>query len=132
LELYVDVFGNIGVDYPTEFGPIDLLAVDKHGAFVIVAINHDNFPDALSGQILRFKNWVKRHLAFGKPVRSYVVGPRIPEHMRYSLAECGDVFLREYALSIHLKEVPMMDDIDKGAAAPDIPENPMESLADAS
>lgn len=111
LEIYVDLFGNIGVGYPTEFGEIDLLAIDKHGAFVIIEIKRDYSTDESSGQILKFKNWVKRHLANGKPVRSYLVGPEIPEHVRYSLAECGDVFLKEYDLSIRFKDVPKINEL---------------------
>jgi hypothetical protein len=111
LELYVDVFGNDGVEYRTEFGSIDLLAVDREGNLVVVAIKLDNYPDASSGQILKFHNWVKRHLSFGKPVRSYLVGSDIPEHVRYSLAECHDVHLKEYDLSIRLKDVPKITDI---------------------
>ncbi|KMQ50934.1 RecB family-like nuclease [Chitinispirillum alkaliphilum] len=113
LELYVDLFGNDGVQYNTEFGPIDLLAVDKSGAFVIIEIKHDAYPDASSGQILKFKNWVKRHLAMGKPVRSYLIGPQIPENVRYSLADCQDVFLKEYELSIKLKDVPQISDLEE-------------------
>ena len=113
LELYVDLFGNDGVEYKTEFGPIDLLAVDKKGSFVIVEIQSDTYPDASSGHLLKYKNWVKRHLAFGKPVRSYLIGPQIPEHIRYSLAECPDVFLKEYQLSLKLKEVPKITDLDQ-------------------
>ncbi|MFW6245661.1 MAG: endonuclease NucS domain-containing protein, partial [Fibrobacterota bacterium] len=113
LELYVDVFGNDGVQYQTEFGPIDLLAVDREGALIIVEIKQDSYPDASSGLILKYRNWVKRHLAFGKPVRSYLVGSDIPEHVRYSLADCGDIFLKEYDLSIRLRDVPKIGDIEQ-------------------
>ena len=106
LELYVDIYGNDGVEYPTDFGPIDLLAIDKGGAFVVVEVETECFPDASSSQILKYRNWVKRHLASGKSVRSYLVGSNIPEHVRYSLADCQDVFLKEYDLSIRLKDVP--------------------------
>jgi hypothetical protein len=34
------------------------------------------------------------------------VGSNIPEHVRYSLADCQDVYLKEYDLSIRLKNVP--------------------------
>lgn len=106
LELYVDIHGNDGVEYPTDFGPVDLLTIDKKGGFVVVEVRSEHFPDASSGQILKYRNWVKRHLASGKPVRSYLVGSDIPEHIRYSLADCQDVFLKEYDLSIKLKDVP--------------------------
>ena len=112
LELYVDLFGNDGVEYPSDFGPIDILATDRLGAFVIVEVKAEHYPDASSGQILKFRNWVKRHLAFGKPVRSYLIGSDIPEHVRYSLADCDGVFLKEYDLSITLKDVPKITDLE--------------------
>jgi endonuclease len=115
LELYVDIFGNDGVEYQTDFGPIDVLAVGQDGAFIIVEIKLENSPDASSGQILKFRNWVKRHLALGKPVRSYLVGSNIPEHVRYSLADLNDVYLKEYDVHIRLKDVPKITDIDSSS-----------------
>ncbi|HON10238.1 MAG TPA: hypothetical protein PLE24_05175 [Chitinispirillaceae bacterium] len=111
LELYVDVFGNDGVGYPSDFGPVDILALDKNGTFVVVKVEGDNFHDASSGQILKYRNWVRRHLAQGKPVRSYLVGSEIPDHVRYSLADCEDVFLKEYDLSLSLRDIPKINDI---------------------
>ena len=121
LELYVDIFGNIGVDYPTDFGPIDILAVDKHEAFVVVVMRNDAMPENASGEVLKTKNWVKRHLAAGRPVRSYLVGPEIPENIRYALADCADVFLKEYDLSIQLKDVPCITDAGRVATETTIP-----------
>jgi endonuclease len=118
LELYVDIQGNDGVEYPTDFGPIDLLAVGKAGAFIVVEVRTELFPDASSGQILKYRNWVKRHLAFGKQVRSYLVGSAIPEHVRYTLADCEDVFLKEVDLSIRLKDVPKIIEFENNCPVP--------------
>lgn len=112
LQLYVDVFGNDGVEYPSDFGPIDILAIDKQGIFVVIEIKTDHFADASSGQILKYRNWVRRHLASGKKVRSYLIGSEIPEHVRYSLADCEDIYLKEYDLSIKLKDIPGISDLD--------------------
>jgi hypothetical protein len=111
LELYVDVFGNDGVEYPSDFGPIDLLCIDKGGSFVIVEILTNHTPDASTGQLLKHRTWVRRHLASGKPIRSYLVGSSIPEHVRYSFADNEDVFLKEYDLSIRLKDIPKITDL---------------------
>ena len=123
LELYVDVFGNDGVEYPTDFGPIDILAIDKMEAFVVVKVETEHCPDVSSGQILRFRNWVRRHLAQGRPVRSYLIGSELPDHARYSLADCEDVFLKEYDLSIRLKDVPKITDLEVLSEASDSPPN---------
>jgi len=90
---------------------VDILALDKNGTFVVVKVEGDNFHDASSGQILKYRNWVRRHLAQGKPVRSYLVGSEIPDHVRYSLADCEDVFLKEYDLSLSLRDIPKINDI---------------------
>ncbi|NLE00107.1 MAG: hypothetical protein GX640_09540 [Fibrobacter sp.] len=111
LELYVDGAGNDGVEYPTDFGPIDLLCIDRNGAFIITEILTSNTPDASTGQILKHRTWVRRHLAFGKPLRCYLVGSSIPEHVRYSLADNEDVFLKEYDLTIRLKDIPKISDL---------------------
>lgn len=106
LELYVDVYGNDGVCFPTDFGTIDILAVDKNGSLIIVNVNSGVIADEAIGKILKFRNWVKRHLAVGKSVRCYLIGSEIPEQARYSFAEYDDVFLREFDLHIKIKEIP--------------------------
>lgn len=117
IELYVDVFGNDGVEYPTDFGPIDLLCVDRVGTYVIIEILSDGIADASSGQLLKHRAWIKRHLAFGKALRAYLVGSTIPENVRYSLADQEDVFLKEYDLSIRLKEIPKIIDLQPSDSA---------------
>jgi RecB family endonuclease NucS len=113
----VDIHGNDGVEYPTDFGPVDLLAIDKKGSFVVVEVKTDHFPDASSGQILKYRNWVRRHVASGKPVRSYLIGANIPEHVRYSLADCQDVFLKEFDLNIKLKDVPKIIEFENSTSS---------------
>jgi RecB family endonuclease NucS len=98
--------------YPTDFGQVDILCVGRNGIFIIIEILTDRFPDASSGQILKHRAWVKRHLSFGKPVRSYLVGASIPEHVRYSLSDQDGVFLKEYDLSIRLKDVPKISELE--------------------
>jgi len=115
IQLYVDVFGNDGVEYPSDFGPIDILAIDKQGRFVVIEIKTERFTDVSSGQILKFRNWVRRHLASGNKVRGYLIGSEIPEHIRYSLADCDDIYLKEYNLSIKLKDIPGISDLDTGS-----------------
>jgi hypothetical protein len=106
LELYVDVYGNDGVCFPTDFGTIDILAADKKGSLIVITINTGKITDDAIGKMLKFRNWIRRHIAVGKPVRCYLIGSEIPEQARYSFAEYDDVFLREFDLSIKIKEIP--------------------------
>lgn len=105
LTLYVDSMGNDGIEYQTDIGPIDILAVDPEGEFVIVVLQVQRSPEQVSGQVLGFTNWVKQYLADGKPVRGYVIGAHIADSTRYALAHRSDIRLREYELNITLKDV---------------------------
>ncbi|HEX2959016.1 MAG TPA: endonuclease NucS domain-containing protein [Chitinispirillaceae bacterium] len=108
LELYVDTYGNDGVGFPTDFGTIDILASDKNGALIVISINAGTITDEATGKILKFRNWIRRHIAVGKAVRCYLIGSEIPEQARYSFAEYEDIFLREFDLSIKMREIPGM------------------------
>jgi endonuclease len=106
LEIYVDEAGNDGIGFETEIGAIDILSIDKEGGFVVVTLRNEISTNAATGQILGYTNWVKRHLAQGRPVRGYLIGPSIPDHVRYALAQTDHIKLKEYELSISLKDIP--------------------------
>jgi len=109
LELYVDEDGVNGVEYPTAVGRIDILAVDKEEGFVAVELKVSRGPDAVAGQVLRYKNWVKRHLAEGRPVRGIIVAQHVSERVLYAIAGDPEVSAMEYELSLHLR--PVADEI---------------------
>jgi RecB family endonuclease NucS len=111
LELYVDIYGNDGVKYQSDFGDIDILAVDKNGSLIVMSINAGKITDESIGEILKYRNWVKRHVASGKQVRCYMIGEEIPEQVRYSFAEYNDIFLREININIKVKDVPGINSI---------------------
>jgi RecB family endonuclease NucS len=99
--------GNDGIDYPTNIGSIDILAIDKHGDFVVVELKIERSDEQVSGQVLGHMNWVHRYLAGGKGkgVRGYVIGSHLSDSVRYALANREDIALKEYELSIVLKDI---------------------------
>lgn len=109
LQLFVDENGMVGVEYQTEMGRIDILAVDKNGGLLIVELKVERGPNEVCGQIMRYLGWVKRHLANGKRVRGLIIANHISDRIRYALADVPDVSAREYQLSIALQEVPHVD-----------------------
>jgi RecB family endonuclease NucS len=108
LQLFVDDKGMVGVEYPTDVGRIDILAVDAQGGLLIIELKVSRGPDAVCGQLLRYRGWVKRHLANGRRVRSLIIAQHISDRIRYALADVEDVYLKEYALNIILKDVPRL------------------------
>lgn len=111
LQLYVDESGTVGVEYKTDMGRIDILAVDKNGWLLVVELKVERGPDEVCGQIMRYVGWVKRHIAAGKPVRGLIVARHISDRIRYALADVPDITTREYQLNITLRDVPHVDDV---------------------
>lgn len=109
LQLFVDDDGNAGVEYQTPIGRIDILAVDASGGLVAIELKVSRGPDAVAGQILRYKNWIKCHLADGKPVRGIIIAQHITDKIRYAIMADDELSAMEYSLSIELKAVGAID-----------------------
>lgn len=105
LELFVDEMGNDGVEYQTDIGAIDLLAVNSSGDFIVILLKVERSSGEVSGQILGFMNWIRQYLAHGRTVRGYVIGTHITDNIRFALAHRDDIALKEYELNISLKDV---------------------------
>jgi RecB family endonuclease NucS len=58
LRLYADASGSDGIEYPTDVGPIDILALDTDGHFVGFELKLSKGPDRAMGQVLRYMVWV--------------------------------------------------------------------------
>jgi len=58
LRLYRDAGGRSGREYPTDVGPIDILAVDPSGGFMVIELKLDRGPDRALGQLARYMGWV--------------------------------------------------------------------------
>ena len=100
-----------GIEFVTEVGRIDILAIDTHGTMVIIELKVDQTPDTVCGQLMRYMGWVKRHLAHGKPVRGIIISQSITDKIRYATADLPNVELREYELSLKLSTVPRLDPV---------------------
>lgn len=111
LQLYADATGRDGVEYATEIGRIDILAVSRAGELVVIELKVDRGPDEVCGQIMRYVGWVKRHIANGKPVRGVIIAKHVSDRIRYALADVPNVCAREYQLQITLSDVPHVDGV---------------------
>jgi hypothetical protein len=105
LKLFVDATGRDGVEFPTAVGPIDLLATDDTGAFVIFEPKRGRSPDHAIGQLTRYMGWVKQTIGRDSKVRSVIVAKTISESLRYAISVIPDVSLFEYEVSFQLNPV---------------------------
>ena len=106
LRLYVDPAGRDGIEFPTEVGPIDVLAVDDAGAFVVFELKRARSPDHAIGQLARYMGWVKQTVGKGQKVRGIIVAKTIGDNLRYAVTVIPDVSLFEYEVSFQLRPVP--------------------------
>lgn len=105
LSVYVSDDGRDGVEFQTDVGPIDLLAVDEQERFVVIELKVGQGPDRALGQILRYMGWVQQHLAQGAEVRGVIVAAEIPKKLRYAVTQVPSVTLMEYELGFSVKQV---------------------------
>lgn len=68
--------------YPTLVGPIDILAKDKDGNYVVIELKKGWSSDRVFGQIARYIGWIKENLS--PEVRGIIVGSPIEDKLLYS------------------------------------------------
>jgi RecB family endonuclease NucS len=107
--LYTDTSGRGGVEYPIGVGPIDILAVDDSGNFVVFELKLERGPDRALGQLARYMGWVKLNLAREREVGGVVVAKSIDERLRYAACVIPNVALLEYEVEFRLREVDSIE-----------------------
>jgi hypothetical protein len=103
LVLYTDSKGRDGVEYPTDVGPVDILAVDALGNFVVLELKRSRSPDHAIGQLSRYMGWVKNKMDKTKSVRGVIVAKSITDNLRYAASVIPNVDLYEYQVKFELK-----------------------------
>lgn len=88
---------------------IDILAVDKTGAPVVLELKVSKAYDRVVGQLLRYVNWVRLNIAEpGQRVRGMIVCRTMSEDLRLACAGLEDVELLEYQLSVTVTRLKSM------------------------
>ncbi len=108
LELYEDSEGNIGQQYTTEIGPIDILAYEpKTKTFVVLELKKGRPSDQVVGQVLRYMGWVKHNLCTeGQSVRGIVICRDKDPKLLYALGMVNNVEVKYFRVSFELRDTP--------------------------
>jgi hypothetical protein len=95
LGVHSDATGRqVGVDFETPVGDIDLLARDPRGGFVVILVPEHEDADLVPG-LLRRMGWVRKHLCkSGEAVRAVAVMNDVPESALYAAAGLSDGVIR--------------------------------------
>jgi hypothetical protein len=108
LKFFTDQSGRDGREYPTDVGPIDILAQEESGDFVVFELKLERGPDRALGQLARYMGWVKLHLAGEHAVKGVVVARSIDQRLRYAVCVFPNVSLLEYVVEFRLNDVGQM------------------------
>jgi hypothetical protein len=103
LRLYIDDQQRHGIEYPTEVGPVDILAVDDQGNFIVFELKLTRGPDKTIGQLLRYMGWIKANLAKDRDVCGVIVAKDVHEKLRYAALLVPSVSLLEYEVDFRFK-----------------------------
>lgn len=89
--------------FPTETGPIDILALSKdESEYLIIELKKGRTSDAVVGQILRYIGWVQEKLANGKKVKGAIVVLESDNRLKYSLKTTPNITLYTYQVNFKL------------------------------
>jgi restriction system protein len=102
LDIYAEDGEIVGQQYPSDTGPIDILAVSKDGTeLVVIELKRGRVSDVVVGQILRYMGYVKE-LDPTKTVRGIIIGSDDDLRLRRALAMTPTIEYYRYEVDFRL------------------------------
>lgn len=106
LSIYQEAGEARGVEYQTDVGPIDILAVGENDSYYVIELKLGRGPDAAVGQTLRYIAAIKKSLSKDATVFGVIVASSITDKLRYAASEVADrIFVMQYELKVTLGKV---------------------------
>lgn len=94
-----------GVEYRTDAGRIDILAIDSEGQLVVVEIKAGKARDSALGQILGYIGCLSSAQENHADIRGILVAAGFDERVVYASKDLPNIKLMQYRLSFGLNEV---------------------------
>jgi hypothetical protein len=95
-----------GNQFPTDVGPVDILAVHKkQPRLLVVELKRNQSTDQTVGQVLRYMGWVEKHLAkeTGKTVEGLIIAHAVDKGASYALSLLPHIGMMTYEIEFRLK-----------------------------
>jgi len=105
LKLYYDENERSGIEYQTDIGRIDILAVDENKNFYVLELKVSKGSDKTVGQILRYLGWVKQNLAKNKNVTGIIIANKFDDKLKYAVSMVNNLKFYKYELNFDLSKV---------------------------
>lgn len=107
LELYRDQDGRNGVEYPTDTGRIDILAISTtdNQEFFVIELKLSRGSDQAIGQLMRYMSWVEEEIPDCRKVNGIIVAQTIDERLKRSvrmISSCVELFKYELKFDLNL------------------------------
>jgi len=103
-DIYEEDGEYVGQQYPTDTGPIDILAISKDKkTLLVLELKKGRASDPVVGQILRYMGYVREELAEDdQSVKGIIIAREDDQRIRRALAVVPDVDLYRYLISFKL------------------------------
>ena len=103
-EVYSEEGDDVGYEYPTGIGNIDILAKHRTAPrWLVIEIKKGRSGDATVGQILRYVGWVKeKRASAGEEVKGLVIAHEADDKFKYALSAVDNVDLMLYEVEFKL------------------------------
>ena len=101
-----DIFHN-GCQFPTETGPLDILAHKKDKSeFLVLELKRDKTSDVAVAQTLRYMGYIKKTLATNdEKVKGCIIGSKEDQNLINAISMVPDISFYRYNLSFSLDKV---------------------------
>lgn len=101
-----DIYDN-GRQFPTETGPLDLLAISKDKKkFLVIELKRDKASDVAIGQTLRYMGYIKRVLAKdNQDVQGCIVGTQEDQNLLNAISMTPNIDFYRYKLNFSLEKL---------------------------
>lgn len=103
-DIYSDESGQIGQQYPTDTGPMDILAVSKDKkTLLVVELKCGRASDNVVGQILRYMSYVQEMLCEEEQnVKAAIIALEDDQKLRRAISMVNNVSFYRYKISFKL------------------------------
>ena len=101
-----DIYEN-GIQFPTETGPLDLLAQKKDKSeFLVLELKRDKTSDVAVAQTLRYMGYIKKELAKNdEKVKGCIIGTQEDRNLVNAISMVPDIDFYRYNINFSLNRV---------------------------